>query len=92
MTTPDRPTWAMEAAELIVGRCASLLTDHGMTPRFSVRGEIADIMLAACPGTINAELLAALQLLVDDVAGYPAWERPCHALDKAVALLAKVKP
>ena len=31
----------------------------------------------------------ALALLVADVADYPAWQRPCHALDVARAHLAK---
>lgn len=32
---------------------------------------------------------AALELLVKDVAGYPAYERPCHALDVARAALSQ---
>jgi len=38
---------------------------------------------------INADLLAALQLLVADVTEYEAWERPCHAVDVARAAIAK---
>ncbi len=33
-------------------------------------------------------LVKALELLVADVAGYEAWERPCRALDVARAALA----
>lgn len=32
-------------------------------------------------------LESALRGLVDDVADYPAWQRPCHALDVARAAL-----
>ncbi len=34
----------------------------------------------------------ALELLVKDVEGYPAWERPCHALDVAKAALERTAP
>lgn len=34
----------------------------------------------------------ALRLLVADVADYPAWQRPCHALDAARAALLKAQP
>lgn len=34
-------------------------------------------------------LLEALKLLRADVADYPAWQRPCHALDVADAAIAK---
>lgn len=37
------------------------------------------------------ELLAALDLLVKDVADYEAWQRPCHALDVAIAALKKAR-
>ena len=40
--------------------------------------------IAAAP-----DLLEALQLLAADVKDYPAWQRPCHALDKALAAIAK---
>lgn len=43
-------------------------------------------LIAAAP-----DLLAALKLLVADVADYEAWERPCHALDKARAVIAKAE-
>lgn len=36
-----------------------------------------------------AQLRDALQLLVADVQEYEAWQRPCHALDAARALVAK---
>ena len=36
-------------------------------------------------------LVEALELLVADVAGYEAWERPCHALDVARAALAAAR-
>jgi hypothetical protein len=36
-----------------------------------------------------SELVAALELLVQDVSDYEAWERPCHALDVAREALAK---
>jgi hypothetical protein len=39
----------------------------------------------------NKELRAALESLVNDVQDYPAWQRPCYALDKARAAL-KVNP
>jgi len=39
----------------------------------------------------NAELLEALEMLAADVRDYPAWQRPCAALDKADAILAKAK-
>lgn len=38
----------------------------------------------------RAELVEALRLLVDDVAAYEAWQRPCMALDNARTLLARV--
>jgi hypothetical protein len=37
----------------------------------------------------NAEMLAALELLVADVAPYEAWQRPCHALTVANEVIAK---
>lgn len=40
--------------------------------------------------TIKA-LREALELLVADVADYEAWQRPCHALDVARAVLALAK-
>lgn len=40
---------------------------------------------------INAELVGALEGLINDVAQYEAWQRPCFALDNARAVLAKVK-
>ncbi len=39
--------------------------------------------------TAAPDLLEALQLLAADVKDYPAWQRPCHALDKALAAIAK---
>ena len=46
-----------------------------------------------CPkhGAVD-ELVAALEGLANDVAQYEAWQRPCFSLDRARALLAKVKP
>lgn len=41
-------------------------------------------LIAAAP-----DLYAALRLLVADVADYPAWQRPCRALDLAQAAIAK---
>ena len=41
-------------------------------------------LIAAAP-----ELLEALRLLLADVADYPAWQRPCLAVDKANAAVAK---
>lgn len=43
-------------------------------------------LIAAAP-----DLLAALKLLVADVADYEAWQRPCHALDVARAAIAKAE-
>ena len=40
---------------------------------------------------VNAELVAALALLINDVQDYEAWQRPCFALDQARAALAKAK-
>lgn len=47
-------------------------------------------------GRANAALIAsapelydALTLIVKDVSSYEAWQRPCHALDVALAVLAK---
>lgn len=39
-------------------------------------------LIAASP-----KLLAALKLLVADVAQYEAWQRPCYALDEANAAI-----
>jgi len=43
-------------------------------------------LIAAAP-----ELLEAMKLLIADVADYPAWQRPCHALDVARAAIAKAE-
>jgi len=43
-------------------------------------------LIAAAP-----ELLEALKLLLADVADYPAWQRPCHAVDVAQAAIAKAE-
>jgi hypothetical protein len=37
---------------------------------------------------VASVLVEALKLLVADVADYPAWQRPCHALDVARQALA----
>lgn len=39
----------------------------------------------------QSTLLEALKLLVADVADYPAWQRPCHALDVAQRTIATVE-
>jgi len=39
----------------------------------------------------NERLRIALALLVEDVQGYEAWQRPCYALDTARAALSKEK-
>jgi len=49
---------------------------------------LADVPAAP---SITSDLIAALKLLVADVQEYPAWERPCHALDVAEAALAKAE-
>ena len=41
-------------------------------------------LIAAAP-----DLLEALKLLLADLDGYEAWERPCHAVDVARAAIAK---
>lgn len=43
-------------------------------------------LIAAAP-----ELLKALESLVLDVQAYPAWERPCHAVDVARAAIQKAR-
>lgn len=43
-------------------------------------------LIAAAP-----DLLAALKLLAADVEGYEAWQRPCHALDVAIEVIAKAE-
>lgn len=43
-------------------------------------------LIAAAP-----DLLAALELLVSDCADYPAWERPCMAVDHARAAIRKAR-
>ncbi len=43
-------------------------------------------LIAAAP-----DLAEALRLLLADVEDYPAWQRPCHAVDVALAALAKAK-
>lgn len=43
-------------------------------------------LIAAAP-----ELYEALTLLLADVQDYPAWQRPCHAVDAAKAALAKAR-
>ena len=48
------------------------------------RGRANAMLWAAAP-----DLYEALELLVADVADYEAWQRPCHALDKARAALAR---
>lgn len=37
------------------------------------------------------EMLEALQMLAADVKQYEAWQRPCFALDKALAAIAKAE-
>ena len=50
------------------------------------------INLARAAEERASALAAALKLLVDDVADYEAWQRPCHALDIARASLSSVSP
>lgn len=50
-------------------------------------GEADARLIKAAP-----DLLAALKLLVADVADYEAWQRPCHALDVARAAIEKAEP
>ncbi len=43
-------------------------------------------LIAASP-----ELYEALSLLLADIKDYEAWQRPCHAVDVAVAALARAR-
>ena len=56
MSTPDRPAWAMEAASLIMEKCIPNVRKFHTFPKTC--DEAADIILAACPVAINAELVA----------------------------------
>lgn len=56
---------------------------------FEIRGymSVHDArLIAAAP-----EMYEALRLLVADVQDYPAWNRPCHAVDVARAAIAKAE-
>jgi hypothetical protein len=58
--------------------CGDKQCPHGYTKR------------AACFDCLTQDierLRAALKLLIEDVQDYPAWQRPCLALDKAKAAL-----
>lgn len=58
-----------------------------------VRARLAkDIEAASAERMVEPDLLAALNLLVADVADYEPWQRPCHALDVARAAIAKATP
>lgn len=46
---------------------------------------------AICAAAAGSDLLGALKLLVADAADYPAWARPCHAIDVAEAAIAKAE-
>lgn len=64
------------------------LSDDGATVFIDGFGDVAlDYDDARLKRAEAAE--KALALLVADVADYPAWQRPCHALDVARAHLAK---
>ena len=52
-----------------------------------------DVLALVAAYRREAGLREALTLLVNDVADYPAWDRPCHALNVArTALAAKGTP
>lgn len=54
---------------------------------------ICEVLALVAAARREAGLREALTLLVNDVADYPAWDRPCHALNVArTALAAKGTP
>lgn len=65
---------------------ASVLPVLGRTHNWPANFEANARLIASAP-----ELFEALELLLKDVADYPAWQRPCHAVDVATAALAKAR-
>lgn len=58
--------------------------DPGLCQQDDLRIEIAGLLAE------KAALVEALTLLVADVADYEAWQRPCHALEVARAVLRRL--
>lgn len=71
------------------GAC-EIIARHGSDDEQFVSTHVCGIenaaLIAAAP-----DLYAALESLVQDVASYPAWERPCAAVENANAALCKAR-
>ena len=65
--------------------------DEIETPETHPESRVAWKARAGAAEAENDRLREALTLLLADLEGYPASERPCHALDVARAALAKAK-
>lgn len=65
---------------------AYVLPILGRTHNWPRHAEANATLIASAPA-----LVEALEALVEDVARYPAWERPCAALDAARAALSLAK-
>ena len=66
------------------------LTPPGVTPPPYYEGEPGDPDVRYLLGLVD-DLAGALALLVSDVQDYEPWQRPCYALDKARAVLARLE-
>jgi hypothetical protein len=83
----EAPAVDVERTRGILEQCATNQAAHFGGPR----GTFVEVPVDALVELLNAhkDMHEALSLLVADVADYPAWQRPCHALDVALAALPK---
>lgn len=96
------PWWAAIGKDQPVPYYRGLISVLSSDPHISIcTGETGDQSGRTCgrdEWEANASLIAAapdlyeaLELLLNDVEHYPAWQRPCHAVDSARAALAKAR-
>lgn len=76
---------------------AAIRTDTGHPPNDGWIGSVhwrnraANAEFIVRAANCHDDLVTALKILVQDVLQYEAWQRPCYALDIAVAALAKAE-
>lgn len=86
---PPHTPWTLHSGGIPYIMCGERGPSFGPV---TMAGTQAEMMAIATISHAAADLLAALKLLVADVADYEPWQRPCHALDLARVAIAKATP